>query len=208
VGSLLPSRRTQRRSIETRERLVAAAVHELGEKDFGGTSTREICARASVAQSALGYHFSSKEALWKAAADSLADHFKERMRERLDGLRGVDVVTRLRLLLVDAVRFSAAHLEFHRFRMQEGTGSNERLAWFTATHVEAVVRMFVPELVDSEGGSRWRDFFGYANSQRGEPTCSEYSRIRARDRSSSRSCSRWRLRSWEALQPSLTMRSS
>lgn len=133
------TRGTQQRARETRDRLVDAALHEFAEKGFAGASTRAIAARAGVAQSAVPYHFTNKEALWKAAADRIFGLFQERFGARVVGLSGVDVVTRARLLLVDLVRFAAAHPELHRFAQLESGTRTERLEWLVETHVRPLV---------------------------------------------------------------------
>ena len=56
-------------------------------------------------------------------------------RKRLEGLEGVDVPTRLRLLLRDFVRFQARNPELHRFMILEGVNQSPRLEWLVETHV-------------------------------------------------------------------------
>jgi AcrR family transcriptional regulator len=131
-------RRPQQRSLETRERLVGAALHVFAEHGFAGASTREIARRAGVALAALPYHFTTKEALWKAAADRIFGQLGESFVRRIEGLEGVDSRTRLRLLLGDFVRFQAAHPELHRFMIQEGIGRSPRLAWLVETHIRPI----------------------------------------------------------------------
>jgi len=131
-------RRPQQRSLETRERLVAAALHVFAERGFAGASTREIARRAGVALAALPYHFTTKEALWKAAADRIFGQLGESFLRRIEGLEGVDPRTRLRLLLGDFVRFQAAHPELHRLMIQEGIGKSPRLAWLVETHIRPI----------------------------------------------------------------------
>src|SRR5512134_2768367 len=93
-----PARRPQQRSLDTRDRLVEAALHVFAEHGFEGATTRAIARRAGVALAALPYHFSTKEALWRAAADCIFALLAETFRNRLAGLDGVDSPTRLRLL--------------------------------------------------------------------------------------------------------------
>src|SRR5262245_58473427 len=131
-------RRPQQRSLETRERLVEAALHVFADHGFAGASTREIARRAGVALAALPYHFTTKEALWKAAAGRIFAQLGESFGRRLQGLEGVDERTRLRLLLGDFVRFQAAHPELHRFMIQEGLGKSPRLAWLVETHIRPI----------------------------------------------------------------------
>jgi TetR/AcrR family transcriptional regulator len=131
-------RRPQQRSLETRERLVDAALLVFAEHGFAGASTREIARRAGVALAALPYHFTTKEALWKAAADRIFGRLGEAFLRRIAGLEGVDPRTRLRLLLRDFVRFQAAHPELHRFMIQEGIGKSPRLAWLVEKHIRPI----------------------------------------------------------------------
>jgi len=92
-------RRPQQRSVETRDRLVDAALQEFATHGFEGATTREIARRAGVALAALPYHFTTKEALWRAAADRIFALLSETFRARFTGLEGVDLTTRLRLIL-------------------------------------------------------------------------------------------------------------
>jgi TetR/AcrR family transcriptional regulator len=130
-----PERRPQQRSLDTRERLVDAALEEFAAHGFEGATTREIARRAGVALAALPYHFTTKEALWRAAADRIFALLGETFARRFAGLEGVDLTTRLRLILRDFVRFAAAHPELHRFMVQEGMRKSPRLAWLVETHV-------------------------------------------------------------------------
>lgn len=130
-----PARRPQQRSLDTRESLVEAALHVFAEHGFEGATTREIARRAGVALAALPYHFETKQALWRAAADRIFGLLGETFQKRLAGLEGVDTPTRLRLLLRDFVRFQARHPELHRFMIQEGIGKSPRLAWLVEKHI-------------------------------------------------------------------------
>ena len=133
-----PERRPQQRSLDTRERLVEAALHLFAAHGFQGATTREIARRADVALAALPYHFTTKEALWKAAADRIFGQLGEAFSRRLAGLEGVDTKARLRLLLRDFVRFQAAHPELHRFMIQEGLAKGPRLEWLVETHIRPI----------------------------------------------------------------------
>lgn len=144
----------QRRALETRARLIQSAIEEFAHKGFDGASTREIAARAGMAQSAVPYHFGTKDLLWKAAGDELFGLLRDRLTARLAGLQGVDVVTTARLLLTEFVRFAAVHPELHRFMLQEGTGASERLEWLVAKHVAPMGSLLQGMLqgIESAGG--------------------------------------------------------
>jgi AcrR family transcriptional regulator len=128
-------RRTQQRSLDTRERLVEAALGIYAARGFEGATTRAIAERAGVALAALPYHFETKDALWRAAADRIFGLLRARFEEVLRGLEGRDLRERLRRLMGEFVRFAARHPELHRFMLQEGAGPSDRLAWLTETHL-------------------------------------------------------------------------
>lgn len=148
------TQKPQRRAVETRVRLIQSAIEEFAEKGFDGASTREIASRAGMAQSAVPYHFGTKDLLWKAAGDQLFGLLRDRLTARLAGLQGVDVVTTARLLLTEFVRFAAEHPELHRFMLQEGTGPSERLEWLVAKHVASMGALLQGLLqgIESAGG--------------------------------------------------------
>jgi AcrR family transcriptional regulator len=133
-----PARRPQRRSRETRERLVEAALQVFASHGFEGATTREIARRAGVALAALPYHFTTKEALWRAAADRIFARLGQTFRRRLEDLEDVDLATRLRLILRDFVAFQAANPDLHRFMIQEGIARSPRLEWLVETHIRPI----------------------------------------------------------------------
>ena len=61
------SRRRRRTSAEVRHLILEAAREVFGREGFGGATTREIVARADVAETVLFSNFSSKEVLFEAA---------------------------------------------------------------------------------------------------------------------------------------------
>jgi AcrR family transcriptional regulator len=144
------ARRPQQRSVETRERLVRAALQIFASRGFDGATTRAIAERAGVALAALPYHFETKEALWRAAADDVFGRMRERFQERARGLEGVDLRTRLRLLLREFLLFAADHPELHRFMLQEGTGPSARLAWLVETHVRPLYDFVSAALAEAQ----------------------------------------------------------
>lgn len=117
---------------------------------FEGATTREIARRADIALAALPYHFTTKEALWKAAANRIFGLLGESFRRQLAGLEGVDVRTRLRLLLRGFVRFQAEHPELHRFMIQEGITRTPRLEWLVETHIRPIYDLVGAMIQDAE----------------------------------------------------------
>src|SRR5205823_3431326 len=58
-----PPRSARRTSAQTREKILDAAVAEIGAKGFAGARTAEIAARAGVNQQLIAYHFGGKQGL-------------------------------------------------------------------------------------------------------------------------------------------------
>ena len=127
------------RAAETRLRLIEAALAEFSDQGFGGATTRAIAKRAGVVHASLPYHFKTKDALWRAAADHLFGLFRDRLTRRFEGLEGVEPVTRARLVVRELVLFSAAHPELHRILVQDGAKQTPRLAWLTEHHVRPLM---------------------------------------------------------------------
>lgn len=120
----------------TRERILDAALEVFAALSFEGASTRAIATKAGVTQPLLNYHFSSKDELWRAAVDRLFITLSETMGERVAGLRGVDEVTSLKLLVREFVYFSARNPELHRIITSESKSDSARMDWLVDTHVQ------------------------------------------------------------------------
>jgi TetR/AcrR family transcriptional regulator, regulator of cefoperazone and chloramphenicol sensitivity len=69
------------RGEQTRLRIIRSALKLFGERGFDGASTRAIAARAGVNTPALQYYFDSKEGLYTACVE----HIAERVSEHLSG---------------------------------------------------------------------------------------------------------------------------
>ncbi len=67
-----------RPGLETRERILAAALEIFSERGFDGTTTRDIAARADVNLGLIKYYFGSKEKLWRAAVDRASGELAQR----------------------------------------------------------------------------------------------------------------------------------
>lgn len=135
LNEIGPARKQQRRAVETRQRIVVAALEAFSRRGFDGASTRAIAALAGVALARVTYHFPTKEALWRAAATHVFETFTARMAKRAEGLAGVDGGTTTRLLLREWICFAAEHPELHRFMQQEAMARTDRLQWLVETHV-------------------------------------------------------------------------
>ena len=148
TSTITNARVTRPSADATRERIVAAAVDLFSERSFDGATTRDIATRAAVAQPLLNYHFHSKEALWQAAVDSLFDLLNRAMDERTSGLRGVDEITRAKLIVREFITFSARNPQLHRIIMQESKADGSRMDYLVDQHVRPIYERTI-ELFES-----------------------------------------------------------
>jgi len=122
----------------TRERILEAAVDLFSEKSFEGATTREIASKAGVTQPLLSYHFRSKDDLWRAAVDRLFEALADTLAERESGLRGVDELTVMRLVVREFIFFSAEHPQVHRIITQECKTDGPRMDWLVERHIRPI----------------------------------------------------------------------
>lgn len=76
-ASFRPSSGRRARGEQTRRQLLAAATELFGEFGLQGATTRDIAQRAGQNIAAITYYFSSKEGLYLAVAQSLADFIQQ-----------------------------------------------------------------------------------------------------------------------------------
>ncbi len=68
-----------RKSEETRQRILAAALEAFGSSSFSEATTRQIADAARVSLPVLQYHFGSKEGLYRACAEAIVERYREHM---------------------------------------------------------------------------------------------------------------------------------
>jgi AcrR family transcriptional regulator len=122
-------RAVQQRTIETRRKIIDAAIEEFARNGYEGASTRTIASNAGLQHTLVTYHFSSKEGLWREAISSILAEYKAAFDARLEGLRGVDDATKLRLIHEDFIRFGASNLNFHRIMAHVAASPSPQLDW-------------------------------------------------------------------------------
>jgi AcrR family transcriptional regulator len=131
----LPDRTTRPSADPTRDRILAAAVDLFAERSFDGATTREIAARAGVAQPLLNYHYRSKDELWRAAVDSLFDLLERSMSARVAEIGDADELTAAKLLVREFITFSARNPQLHRLITQECKADSARMDYLVERHV-------------------------------------------------------------------------
>lgn len=132
------ARTSPRAEAATRDRILDAALHAFASHGFDGAKTRAIAAAAGVNQGLITYHFSSKEALWRAAVEMIFAQLQQSLGDRVVALRDVPPLARLRATVKHFVRFSAAHPELHRIMVQEATRDTPRMRWLVDRHIRPI----------------------------------------------------------------------
>lgn len=129
-------RRRQQRSVDTRGRIIAAALSEFAKYGFDASSTRGIAQAAGVAHSLVLHHFQGKDELWHATVLATVDMYMSRVHLPSSDA-DLSAAAQLRGFFADYVRFSASHPDFFRMITQENTLDSERLHWLVEHHVNA-----------------------------------------------------------------------
>jgi TetR/AcrR family transcriptional regulator len=135
------NRRTAQRE-HTRERIIQAAGRAFSEFGFRAASTRDIAARARANQGLITYHFRSKGALWKAAADRIFGRLKGSFDRPLGAQASEDARALARNAIRQYVRFAAAHPELFRLMVEEGKNRDARMRWLVDTHLKPLYAAF------------------------------------------------------------------
>lgn len=141
-----PMSRAEQRD-QTREGILAAAVHEFAQRGYDGTTTRTIAARAGVTQGLLTYHFPSKDALWRAAADQIFQTVRTEIIGPLAESDESDPRALGREAIRAYVRFAAARPEVLRFMVDaQDDDTDGRRAWLAETHLRPFYRGFLDRI--------------------------------------------------------------
>ena len=131
-----PARKARKSRGEAKDQIVEAALEAFAEKGFEAASTRDIASRAKTDQGLVTYHFPTKDLLWRAAADRLFGVLGEKLDDHIAASSEVDPQERIREMILEYVRWVAAHPEFFRFLVDEGNLSNARTRWLVDTHIK------------------------------------------------------------------------
>lgn len=133
-------RRRQQRSIDTRNKIIKAALAEFAKFGFEGASTRQVAAAIDVPHSLVIHHFSNKNDLWHATVKEAVSWYSGRVVDVPDDGQAPTAARRLRHWFAEYIRFSADHPDFFRMMTQENTLRSERLVWLTDQHIRETLR--------------------------------------------------------------------
>lgn len=133
-------RSLRKRGLVTKARILDAAFVEFAAKGLAGATSRDIAERAGVQHTLLIYYFATKDDLWLEVIESISKQFVDHLEIRLQGLRGVDVVTKTRLMLTELVVFNAMNPNFHRLMLWETAIALPRLRDFLERNNAKAIR--------------------------------------------------------------------
>jgi TetR/AcrR family transcriptional regulator len=133
-------RRTQQRTIETRQKIMKAALAEFARRGFENTSTREIADSARVPHSLVIYHFGKKDDLWYETVKEAVGHYTKHSFGALEPVGEGDSAARLKKIFARYIRFSAEFPDFFRMMTHENMLGSKRLSWLVKNHVEPLTR--------------------------------------------------------------------
>ena len=100
------SERKLRDAEATRRKLVDAALLAFSTQGYDGSSTRNIETQAGTKRGLINYHFGSKKALWKAAAEHLMSITERDLGATLADMNKVDEDQQLRFRRKSASQIS------------------------------------------------------------------------------------------------------
>lgn len=121
--------------LNTKSKLLIAAIRVFANKGFEATSVREIGEVAGVSHCSIKYHFSTKNDLWHAAVSHLYGLMDEEVHGNADKWKAMTI----RESTIDAtrcyVRFNARHPELEQMIAHETAREGARCDWLNDTFI-------------------------------------------------------------------------
>jgi len=121
--------------LDTRSKLLEAAVVQFGKFGFAGTSVRKIADAAGVNHGSIKYHYSSKDELWRAAVAYLYKLLEEAVHRDEAGWENMSPREQIVNSATNYIRFSAQHPELSRIIFFETMHESERLDWLVENFI-------------------------------------------------------------------------
>ncbi|MEL6985552.1 MAG: TetR family transcriptional regulator, partial [Actinomycetota bacterium] len=135
------ARATTAKAAETQARLISAGIELFSVRGFDATSTRQVEAAAGVQRNLISYHFGSKDEFWKRCIAALFARTDTAVDLAIGQARDIEPAERIRFLIRQYLRASAANPEIMRIMFDEGRCDDWRLAWLVEHHVRGFFDM-------------------------------------------------------------------
>ena len=123
------TRKTQQRSLRTKQKLLDAALEAFSENGYKGTSTRDIASRAGVHHPLITYHFSNKDRLWRSAVKYVFADFIGELQKAEEDFSGECPKARFSAMIRIYVHHAARFPAIHKIVLQESSYQSGRLEW-------------------------------------------------------------------------------
>jgi AcrR family transcriptional regulator len=120
--------------IAARERILDVALSLFASHGFEGASTREVALAAGVQQGLVGYHFGSKEGLWRAVVDAGFARLGAAAQAR-EPITALEPRLRLRLRLERALELAVDEPLLLRLAGHAMLCGGSRFAWLVEQHL-------------------------------------------------------------------------
>ena len=121
--------------LDTRSKLLKAAVKVFSNEGFAGASVRQIADLAGVNHGSIKYHYSSKTHLWRSAIAYLFAEMEKAVF--VNEASWADMTPREQMVdhISNYVRFNATHPELMRILMFETLVRSERFGWLADNYL-------------------------------------------------------------------------
>lgn len=119
----------QRKGERTAERILAVALDLFSRHGFDRVTMTDIGRAAHVAQSAVHYHFPTKDELWQAAILELRNSIAAEERLLIAAGKDADPLSQLKLSMRLFLHLSMEQPALGRIVMMEGMTGGPRLTW-------------------------------------------------------------------------------
>lgn len=121
--------------LDTRSKLLEAAVKVFAKEGFAGAAVRQIANLAGVNHGSIKYHYSSKSQLWRASISYLFERLEDEMFANDDQWAKMSK-REIAIEHIDRyVRFNAANPELLRMVMFESLVRSERFEWLAENYL-------------------------------------------------------------------------
>lgn len=121
--------------LDTRSKLLEAAVAVFGKHGFSGSSVRQIADLANVNHGSIKYHYSSKNQLWRAMVAYLFQSMEAAVFQNEAEWARMTAREQLEDHIGSYIRFNAETPEYMRVIMYESISRSERFEWLADNYL-------------------------------------------------------------------------
>ena len=129
--------------LDTKSKILHAAIQEFSKRGYSGASLRQITTLANVKHGLVKYHFQSKDGLWRACIVYVFEQFKKTSWLANNQWEGMSMREKTEHVLRSYVELLGKNPRLTKLIENEGMNDNERLDWlsqnFLIPHIERAI---------------------------------------------------------------------